>query len=246
LQVQTNLIIFQVLWISHVDPYSAAHVQTHFRFCAGVVDIWADPLNSQVAVFGKVNPQQVLRKLRRVNKGSMYLGIQSLDLIKAVESGDAAKASEPLAQPDVDVNCCEDTLDHLPPLLWAFRSKNRSVVQVLLADHRVDVNAADILGQRALHTHWDECVSEMLHSKRKDIDWNAIDKIGQTPLLFHARVGNDRIIRRLIQVKSVKLCATTIDGFTALHQVVERQSHFPVWFKEHDQISSRCNIVDCL
>ncbi|CAK9269520.1 unnamed protein product [Sphagnum jensenii] len=236
----------QVLWISHVDPYSAAHVQTHFSFCAGVVDIWADPLNSQVAVFGKVNPQQVLRKLRRVNKGSMYLGIQSLDLIKAVESGDAAKASEALAQPDVDVNCCEDTLDHLPPLLWAFQSKNRSVVRVLLADHRVDVNAANILGQRALHTHWDECVSEMLHSKREDIDWNATDKIGQTPLLFHARFGNDRIIRRLIQVKSVKLCARTIDGFTALHQVVERRSRFPDGFQEHDQISSRCNIVDCL
>ncbi|CAN5967002.1 unnamed protein product [Sphagnum jensenii] len=213
---------------------------------SSVVDIWADPLNSQVAVFGKVNPQQVLRKLRRVNKGSMYLGIQSLDLIKAVESGDAAKASEALAQPDVDVNCCEDTLDHLPPLLWAFQSKNRSVVRVLLADHRVDVNAANILGQRALHTHWDECVSEMLHSKREDIDWNATDKIGQTPLLFHARFGNDRIIRRLIQVKSVKLCARTIDGFTALHQVVERRSRFPDGFQEHDQISSRCNIVDCL
>ncbi len=144
------------------------------------------------------------------------------------------------------MNCCENTLDHLMPLLWAFQSKDRSVVRVLLADHRVDVNAANILGQRALHTHWDEGVSEMLHSKRKDIDWNAIDKIGRTPLLFHARVGNDRIFRRLIQVKSVKMFARSIDGFTALHQVVESQSPFPVWFQEHDQISSRCNIVDCL
>ncbi len=106
-----------------------------------------------------------------------------------------AKASEASAQPGGDVNCCEDTLDHLMPLLWAFQSKDRSVVRVLLADHRVDVNAANILGQRALHTHWDEGVSEMLHSKRKDIDWNAIEKIGQTPLLFHARVGNDRIFQ---------------------------------------------------
>ncbi|CAN5967003.1 unnamed protein product [Sphagnum jensenii] len=212
----------------------------------GVVDIRADQLNSEVAVFGKVNPQEVLRKLRCVKKRSMYLGIQSLDLIEAVQSGDVAKASEALGQPDVDVNCCADALHHLLPLLWAFQSKDRSVVRVLLADHRVDVNAANILGQRALHTHWDECVSEMLHSKREDIDWNATDKICQTPLLFHARVGNDRIIRRLIEVKSVKLCARTIDGFTALHQVVERQSPFPVCFQQHDKISSRCNIIDCL
>ncbi len=90
-----------------------------------------------------------------------------MDLIEAEESGDAAEASEALVQPDVDVNCCEDTLDHLMPLLWAFQSKDRSVVRVLLADHRVDVNAANILGQRALHTHWDECVNEMLHSKSR-------------------------------------------------------------------------------
>ncbi|CAK9218970.1 unnamed protein product [Sphagnum troendelagicum] len=209
----------------------------------GVVDIRTDQLNSEVAVFGKVNPQEVLRNLRRVNSKSIYLGIQSLVLIEAVKSGDAAKASEALAQPDVDVNCCEDTLDHLPPLLWAFRSKNRSVVQVLLADDRVDVNAANILGQRALHTHWDECVNEMLYSRREDINWNATDKIGQTPLLFHARVGNDRVIRSLIQIKSVNLFATTIDGFTALHQVAERKTPYPGWATP-EGISSRCNIVD--
>jgi hypothetical protein len=245
LQVQTNLIILQVLWTSYVDPYSAANVRTHFSSCAGVEAIWTDGPNSQVTVFGKVT-QQVLKKSKRVDKKSNYLGIKSLDLIEAVQSGDSTEASEALVQPDVDVNCCEGTLDHLMPLLWAFQSKDRSVVRVLLADHRVDVNAANILGQRALHTHWDECVDEMLHSKRKDIDWNATDKIGQTPLLFHARVGNDRIIRSLIRIKSVKMFARTIDGFTALHQVVERQSPFPVWFQEHDEISSRCNIVDCL
>jgi ankyrin repeat protein len=244
--VQTNLIILQVLWTSHVDPYSAANVKTHFSSCAGVVGIRADLRRSEVAVFGKVYPQEVLKKLKRVDKKSIYRGIQSLDLIEAVRSHDAAKASEALAQPGVDVNCCEVTLHHLMPLLWAFQSKDRSVVRVLLADHRVDVNAANILGQRALHTCWDECVNVMLHSKREDIDWNATDKIDQTPLLFHARVGNDRVIRSLIRIKSVNMFATTIDGFTALHQVVEHQSPFPVWFQEHDQISSRCNIVDCL
>jgi len=103
------------------------------------------------------------------------------------------------------------------------------------------LSAEDILGQRALHTQWDEFVNEMMLSKRKDIDWNAPEKIGRTPQLFHARV-----IRRLIRIKSVNMFARTIDGFTALHQVVKCQSPFRVWFQEHDQISSRCNIVDFL
>jgi len=114
-------------------------VQTDFCFCADVLAFEADRLNSQVVVIGKVNPQQVLKKLLKFDKKSQYLGIKSFDLIEAVQSGDVAKASEALAQPGVDVNSCERTLDHLPPLLWAFQSKDRSIVRVLLADLRVDV-----------------------------------------------------------------------------------------------------------
>jgi len=83
----------------------------------------------------------------------------------------------------------------------------------------------------------------MLHSKRENVDWNATDKICQTPLLFHARVGNDRVIRSLIPIKSVDLFATTIDLFTALHQVAEHKSPFPDWLVPGD-ISNRCDIVD--
>ncbi|CAK9217049.1 unnamed protein product [Sphagnum troendelagicum] len=246
----------QVILIS----WSAVHSQPRMRFkvpmCSencvekvrkevfhvpGVVDIWADPLNSQVAVFGKVNPQQVLRKLRRVNKGSMYLGIQSLDLIKAVESGDAAKASEALAQPDVDVNCCEDTLDHLPPLLWAFQSKNRSVVRVLLADHRVDVNAANILGQRALHTHWDECEHDQISSRCNIVDClleelqrrlgddalirfvNTTDILDRSVLHYIAEEGCVDILRRLLGKCSSHMDVNSVDlhGFTPLHLAIQ-------------------------
>ncbi|CAK9269528.1 unnamed protein product [Sphagnum jensenii] len=228
-------------------------MQTHFSSSAGVIGIEVNRPTSKVAVFGKAKLSQVLKKLKKVDWRAKRISVDkqelqqaSLDLIEAVKLGNAAKVSEVLAQPGVDVNCCEDTWHRRTPVLQAFQSKHMSVVRVLLADQRVKVNAADILGQRALHTQWEECVNEMLLSKRQGIDWNAPDKIGQTPLLFHARVGNDTIIRSLIRIKSVKMFARTIDGFTALHQVVERQSPFPVWFQEHDQISSRCNIVDCL
>jgi ankyrin repeat protein len=216
----------------------------------GVTQVKVDRSASLVAVIGEADQSQVLKKLKKFDRQARTISVElhqaSLDLIEAVRLGNAAKVSEVLAQPDVDVNCYEDTWHRRTPVLQAFQSKHMSVVRVLLADHRVKVNAADILGQTALHTQWDECVNEMLLSKRQDIDWNAPDKIGQTPLLFHARVGNDRIIRSLIRIKSVNMFARTIDGFTALHQVVERQSPFRVWFQEHDQISSRCNIVACL
>jgi hypothetical protein len=57
----------QVLWTSHVDPLSAANVQTHFSSCAGVEELQTDGPNSEVTVFGKVNPIQVLKKLKRVD-----------------------------------------------------------------------------------------------------------------------------------------------------------------------------------
>ncbi len=226
-------------------------MQTHFSSCAGVTGIETNKVASRVAVFGSADQSLVLKKLKKVDRRAKTVDKQevqkvSLDLIEAVQVGNAAKVSEVLAQPGVGVNCCEDTWHCRTPVLQAFQSKHMRVVQVLLADHRVNVNAADILGQKALHTQWDECVNKMLLSKRQDIDWNAPDKIGQTPLLFHARVGNDRIIRSLIPIKSVEMFARTIDGFTALHQVVERQSSFPVWFQEHSQISSRCDIFHCL
>ncbi len=56
-----------MLWTSHVDPLSAANVQTHFSSCAGVEELQTDGPNSEVTVFGKVNPIQVLKKLKRVD-----------------------------------------------------------------------------------------------------------------------------------------------------------------------------------
>jgi ankyrin repeat protein len=171
------------------------------------------------------------------------------DLLEAAKAGDESKVVAALAQPGVDVNCCDEGYYRRTPLLLACTPEdgeiNSSVVRLLLKDKRVNVNARDIQGQTALHTCGDkgQLLEEMLLSERTDIDWNAADMIGQTPLLWFARMDDETKVRRLIGVESVNLFATTIDLFTALHQVAERKTPFPDWAQPGD-ISERCSIVD--
>ncbi|KAH9573145.1 hypothetical protein CY35_02G189700 [Sphagnum magellanicum] len=167
------------------------------------------------------------------------------DLLEAAKDDDELKVVAALAQPGVDVNCCDDEgYDCRTPLLLACKLGNLRVFRILLEDHRVDVNARDTQGRTVLHLWKTEyLVKKILLSERTDIDWNAADMIGQTPLLWFARMGAEESVRRLIGVESVNLFATTIDGFTALHQVAERKTPFPYWATPGD-ISDRCNIVD--
>ncbi len=166
----------------------------------------------------------------------------NLDLLEAAQSGDEDKAIAALAQPGVDVNChITGDLGDLggTPLFLACQSNSKSIVQMLLDNPQVLVNAADNLGRTALHMAREDCLDEMLSSTRTDIDGNAADGIGQTPLLWVARLGEEEPLRRLIGVESVDVFATTIDGFTALHQVAECGSaYFPN--------PSRCNVLDLL
>ncbi|CAK9269516.1 unnamed protein product [Sphagnum jensenii] len=169
------------------------------------------------------------------------------DLLRAARAGDELNVAAALAQPGVNVNCCDKGYYRRTPLLLACNpvdgKTNPSVVRLLLEDSRVNVNAGDIQGKTALHTCGDQVeLLEILLSKRTDIDWNAADMIGQTPLLWFAQMGDEESVRRLIGVESVNLFATTIDVFTALHQVAERKT-FPSGIRSGD-ISKRCNIVD--
>ncbi len=166
----------------------------------------------------------------------------NLDLLEAAQLGDKDKAIAALAQPGVDVNCrITGDLGDLggTPLFLACQSNSKSIVRMLLDNPQVLVNAADNLGRTALHMATEDCLDEMLLSTRTDINWNAADDIGQTPLLWFARLGQEERLRRLIGVESVDIFATTIDGFTVLHQVAELGSaYFPN--------PSRCNVLDLL
>ncbi|CAK9217047.1 unnamed protein product [Sphagnum troendelagicum] len=168
------------------------------------------------------------------------------DLLRAAKTGDESKVAEALAQPGVDVNCCDN--DGRTPLLLAIKRKDLSVFRLLLKNSSVEVNARDAYEQTVLHRWTQEDLVEILLSYRRevDVDWNAADKIGQTPLLRFARKGDDKDpVRRLIGVESVDLFATTIDGFTALHQVAERETPFPDQMSG-GHISERCKIVELM
>ncbi|CAK9275451.1 unnamed protein product [Sphagnum jensenii] len=167
------------------------------------------------------------------------------DLREAAKSDDEAKAVAALTQSGVDVNCRENFGYRLTPLMLAIQLMNLKVARVLLADPRVDVNATDTSGRTALHRATGKRLSAIILSQRTDIDWNVFDKTGRTPLLHLARMNCLRNIQELSRIKSVELFARSIDGFTALHEVAERESPFPAWFKKASPETS-CNLVDVL
>jgi len=167
------------------------------------------------------------------------------DLREAAKSDDEAKAVAALTQSGVDVNCRENFGYRLTPLMVAIQLMNLKVARVLLADPRVDVNATDTSGRTALHRATGKRLSAIILSQRTDIDWNVFDKTGRTPLLHLARMNCLRNIQELSRIKSVELFARSIDGFTALHEVAERESPFPAWFKKASPETS-CNLVDVL
>ncbi|CAM6012344.1 unnamed protein product [Sphagnum balticum] len=125
--------------------------------------------------------------------------------------------------------------------------KNTRVAWVLIQDKDVDVNAQTNLGQTTLHSGWPQCVDAMLLSRRFE-KWDEPDKIGQTPLLYHARLVNDECLKAVLKLGDrVDIEKQTEDGFTVLHQVVERASPFPNWYnKKYDSPKFRCKVVGLL
>jgi ankyrin repeat protein len=170
----------------------------------------------------------------------------NLDLLEAAKSDDEAKAVAALTQSGVDVNCRENFGNRYTPLIRAAYLRSVKVARVLLADPRVDVNAADIFGLTALHRSRSELLTAIILSQRTDIDWNPTHKAGGTPLLFRSRLVSDAIISELIRIKSVQLLARSIDGFTALHELAEQESPFPNWVTNIPTPEARCKIIDVL
>jgi len=170
-----------------------------------------------------------------------------LNLLKAAKSGDAAEVEVAL-RCAVDKNCRENRGYRFTAVHRAVYSNER-VAGVLIRDLDVNLNLKSTLGHTPLHFGWSGCVAEMLASGRTDIDWDVPDNIGQTPLLYHARLVNEVIVRALLKLgeSAVNMSNNkTIDGFTALHQVVEQDRRsFPSWYKFRS-LDERCNLVGIL
>ncbi len=169
----------------------------------------------------------------------------NMDLREAAKSDDEAKAVAALTQSGVDVNCRGHPRDGLTPLMLATKKSRVKVTRVLLADPRVDVNATDAMGQSAVHHSRANALIALIFSQRTEIDWNAVDMIGRTPLLSWVRRNGLRQVYELSRVKSVDLFARSIDGFTALHEVAEQDSPFPDSFTKALP-EERCTLVDGL
>ncbi|KAH9560935.1 hypothetical protein CY35_06G135200 [Sphagnum magellanicum] len=169
----------------------------------------------------------------------------NLDLRQAAKSDDEAQAVAALTQSGVDVNCRGNHRYRFTPLIVAIHSNSVKVARVLLKDLRVDVNASDYAGLTALHRSRRELLTAIIDSQRTDINWNAVDDIGRTPLLEFARMDALAEIRQLSTIESVNFLARSIDGFTTLHEHAERESPFPTWFQKRSE-ETGCTFVDGL
>jgi len=170
-----------------------------------------------------------------------------LRLLEAAKSGTIREVQLALNQA-VDPNCREIGGYRFTALHRAIYS-NTSVAGVLLADLRVDPNVDDTLGHTPLHLGWRGCVPAMERSVRvRDVNWDFQDKIDQTPLLYHARLGNETSLIALLghSELEVSMAKKTKDGFTALHQVVEQDRRFLPNWREFQSLDKRCDLVGIL
>ncbi|CAK9211309.1 unnamed protein product [Sphagnum troendelagicum] len=173
-------------------------------------------------------------------------------LLRAAYSGEESDVKAALGSGHVDKNCHENTGYHYTAVQRAALS-NESVVKFFIADTEVRLNLKDDLGRTLLHLSWRTCVERLEESKRmKPKDWDLCDKIDQTPFLTHARFVNGDIMEDLLRIElssgepAVDMTKTTIDGFTALHQVVEQDPlSFPTWY-DFRPPGDRCNLVTLL
>ncbi|CAK9265558.1 unnamed protein product [Sphagnum jensenii] len=162
----------------------------------------------------------------------------NLKLIAAARWGSETQVEEALKSKFVNENYKEKTGYGYTPLHSAVQSNTR-VAWVLIQDPGVRVNAKTNLGHTPLHFGWPQCVDAMLLSGKRVL-WNVKDNIGQTPLLYHARLLNEECLRALLGVKFVNMDSKTQDRFTVLHQVVERDTPFPIWFKKEKYSPELC------
>jgi ankyrin repeat protein len=168
------------------------------------------------------------------------------DLREAAKSDDEAKAVAALTQSGWEVNCREDLGFKWTPLMEAIYSNSVKVARVLLADPRVDVNATDTQGYTALHMATGKVLSTIILSQRTDIDWNPTDNAGRTPLHLFSRLTFVNAISELIKVQPVQLLATSIDRFTALHQLAEQKSPLPDWVVNPPIPEEGCKVIAVL
>ncbi|KAM3502736.1 hypothetical protein MY10362_004646 [Beauveria mimosiformis] len=110
------------------------------------------------------------------------------------------------------------------PLIYAAESGRESIVRLLLATEKVDINAKDHCGQTPLtyaaKSGYESIIRLLLATEKVDI--NAKDHCGQTPLTYAAKSGYESIIRLLLATEKVHVTEKDFFSQTPLLYAVER------------------------
>ena len=131
-------------------------------------------------------------------------------MIKAVKFDDIAAARKMLAK-GVDPNAVDDQGN--PLLVIAAREKSNEVAQLLIQDKRTDIEKLDRAGENAMML---AAISQDPPLVRALIDKGAeVNKKGWAPLHYAASVGNDEIVKMLLDA-SAYIDAASPNGTTPL------------------------------
>jgi ankyrin repeat protein len=130
-----------------------------------------------------------------------------------------------------DVNARVDA-DKRTPLIIAAAHNHPSIVQHLLENPNIDINAKDTWGGNALfwgvYSRNDHSVRFLLAKKKVDVNVR-VEKSGPpTPLMLEAKNGDCAIIQQLVKVPDIDVGAKDTCGWNALHQAVYHQNELAV------------------
>ena len=128
-----------------------------------------------------------------------------------------------LADPRVQMKLSKTAAGNTP-LHRAAERGDATVLQLLLADHRVDVNCSNSDGLTPLHVAACQGHTEVLQLLLADrrLEVNSSDRRGCTPLYGAAHLGHSKVVRLLLADRRVDL-----NDLTALGRAVD-QSHIEV------------------
>jgi ankyrin repeat protein len=207
-----------------INNLAQANTQTHSllntflyrhnaRKSAGSALIWAARTGSTTTA------QLALQNGADINTMDL-LGIGTA-LILATVHGHLGVVQLLLSQQSIDVNCRD--WNGVTALQWAAWSGDTDLLEQLLMDETMEVNAKDLMfGGTALF--WAalegnvDCVELLLNDK--GIDANMANDQGWTPLVAAAKHGQVSIVKSLLACNSVDMNRVPLEGGTPLDWAV--------------------------
>ena len=139
------------------------------------------------------------------------------------------RAVELLINGELSANINAQDMHSNPPLYAAAKGNHRSIVQLLARQENIDKEAKnDDDGQTILHRvagEGSEEAIQLLLEIKPEIEKDALDKAGQTPLYVAAKCNHKGAVRLLVCDNNSRLYTKDNTGGTLLHRAA-REGHF--------------------